>query len=93
MDELDSVSSECWAELLELFSGGEDEFFFGSATFDTTECRYMSEGQAKSVRHSGITLRQLLGPGSEAIVPGDDSEIPYIRQAAALLIWARRRLR
>ena len=43
--------------------------------------------------HTGRSLAQLLGAGSEAILPSDDREMPAERLAAALLIWARRRLR
>ena len=44
------------------------------------------------IEHTGRSLRQLLGPGSEAILPADDRMMPPQRLAAALLTWARKRL-
>jgi len=44
------------------------------------------------IEHTGKTLRELLGPGSEAILPGDNRIMPPQRLAAALLLWARKRL-
>ena len=44
------------------------------------------------ISHTGRTLRQLLGPGSEAILPADDRSMPAERLASALLLWARKRL-
>ena len=87
------VRDELWSELLSLIEGREDEFFFGSVPFDADECRYTLDGAPLSIRHSGKTLAQLLGPGSEVLLPSDDAEMPASRQAAALIVWARRRLR
>ena len=45
------------------------------------------------ISHTGRSLRQLLGAGSETILPSDDRQMLPDRLAAALLMWARRRLR
>ena len=46
----------------------------------------------QGIVHTGRTLRQLLGPGSEAILPADDRTMKSDRLAAAMLMWARKRL-
>ena len=69
------------------------EFRRAKKEFDAEECRFVLDGEVIRIRHTGRTLKQLLGPGSEAILPSDDGEMPAERLAAALLIWARRRLR
>ena len=47
----------------------------------------------QNLQFSGRTMTQLLGPGSEAILPADDRIMKPERVAAALQLWARRRLR
>ena len=46
-----------------------------------------------NIQHTGRTLQQILGPGSESLLPADDTMMKPHRIAAALQIWARRRLR
>ena len=97
--ELDRVSKETPQSLIDLVSGPDGpwktlpEFRRAKKEFDSEECRFVLDGENIRIRHTGRTLKQLLGPGSEAILPSDDGEMPPERLAAALLIWARRRLR
>ena len=97
--ELDRVSKETPQSLIDLVTGPDGpwktlpEFRRAKKEFDADECRFVLDGENIRIRHTGRTLKQLLGPGSEAILPSDDGEMPPERLAAALLIWARRRLR
>jgi hypothetical protein len=45
------------------------------------------------IQQTGRTMQQILGLGSESLLPSDDTVMKPHRLAAALQIWARRRLR